>query len=726
MLYAGSEGPLSFAPSTRLEECILRNLHYAAWILLASVFAACSCGGDEPIATGKPDPRWQSSALSIEACPEGSTVANVQIQNVGTANLDAKLVLTGPHAEMFSLDRYDLVLGRGGGQTIQVTYHPTGDDVSGAQHTAVIEARYKAAGKDEIKPLQLVGDVSNASATPTPSIECAPGVPVCTGDDLGKLCCRAVVDQGSPVSYVTRLSLGGVPFGETAELPIVVKNLGCDTLDVTEATLEFGAGNNTCNPAELTLAAPDRVAGLGSETMTVAFAPRADRLNGCDFTGMLQVKWGGENDDSKMPLSGRAVAPALNVDLAAWYFGDIQPGETSERKFRVWNSGTEDVEIAEVRFQDATGEFRVKKYERCDGTPVAGTPFVLAAGAALPPCGPHEIHLTVEYVPTAPPHRATDTMVIQSSGTAKVSVYLTGGKAPELYSHPGEELVFLSPTLGACDGATDHFSCAESNGCPAACSNDGDCSSGKCLIPDGESGGVCETGSACAVTCGGATRVAQMCNRSSSPLSIRGIEILSADGGPAPRDPNDPSRLVFSAQYDHCTNRSLAQGECCDVAINFQDTSAGGMTGAKLLVHSDDPAHRDGYPMILTAHTRPNQAPINDVDYPTQVMLGEWARFDPSGTWDDRGDVTFEWHVNTVSDSLAKISVGPITPETLAERCDPNHTWPADGCIRLHPDGVVEIYPDRAATYELKLVARDGCGYATETTHRVTARRPGQ
>lgn len=719
----------------------MRNLQYAL-ALLASVFALAACG-ETVVKTGVPDPRAEPNALSLEACPEGSNSSTVEIGNIGRAVLNAKLELAGPGADMFSLDTYELNLPIGASKALTVTYHPTAGgagEIKGEQHSASIQIKYVAAGKTEIKSVQLVGDVSNAESAPTPSIECAPGVPVCVAGEEGKRCCRAAKDEGSPVTYITMLDLGGVPFGETSELPVVIKNLGCDPLPVESATIEFT--NNTCEPGELVLAAPTSISGRGSESMKLTFAPSAERPNSCEFLGSVQLAWGAEVDKTRITTRGRAVAPALNIAPGpVWNFReDILPGATETREFRVWNSGTEDIEISSVAFEgDNKSEFKVLGYRRCDDAPVGGPPFVLEAGAAASACGPHEIKVNVEYAPTAPPHRANAMFVVQSTGGSRASVMLTGGKPPEMYSFPSDTLSFASPRMGACTGSTggaiDAFSCAESNGCPGPCTGDGQCGSGKCLIPDGATEGFCENDDACAITCGGATRVARFCNRSTSPLKFRGFEIVNSARGLAPKDQLTGLDIFYvEPGADACTGKSLEQGVCCDVEITFRDSVTGGVTAGMLLAHTDDPKHPTGYELILTSMTDTNRPPLNIVDItPPAPMLpagsapgtGIWVRLDPSNSTDDRGIAGFQWTLDSVSDSLSKLLPGVIEPGNETARCKDGFQPPEGGpCIKLQANGVLDVYADRAASFQFKLKSTDvACGHTSETIHRFTVTR---
>jgi Abnormal spindle-like microcephaly-assoc'd, ASPM-SPD-2-Hydin/Protein of unknown function (DUF1573) len=167
----------------------------------------------------------------------------------------------------------------------------------------------------------------------------------------------------SPVGQLTAnptsVEFGDVNTRSSASKQIVLTNTGNTAVKISQISAS-GSGFNVTG-----VAVPSTVKASQSLTLTVAFAPTTV----ASASGTVMVTSDAKGSPFAIPLTGTGVQPGLNVSPASFDFGSFVDGQTKSQGFRVTNTGSASLTIAQISVSGA-------------GFTVSGlaTPSTLAAG----------------------------------------------------------------------------------------------------------------------------------------------------------------------------------------------------------------------------------------------------------------------------------------------------------------------------------------------------------
>ncbi len=723
---------------------------------LALSVAGCNC--DDPTTAGTSG-ELQTDATSIvfgELCLGGSRVETFTLTNVGAGELGVTIALAGPDAALFSVTPKSGALPSGGGTLdVTVTYAPTGDDQLDRHHFASVEISSDASTGDASASITIDGETSPQAPVAILSLDCAPGVKSCRDAAPGEICCTPIEQADGRVALGT-LNFGDTPRGSQAALPIVVKNLGCADLDVTEVRLaSTGSGLGFCGEESVTLTTtmPVKIPGStdpnspNAATVELRFAP----TELCTYTGRMTVvtndletaPGGAKEGPASANLLGSGTEARIAVNRECLFFGDVDVGTTVEQIVHVSNVGTLEIDVSALRVRGGNADYAVasitKKVPDCNAAGEAvSTPFPLAASnAAL--CGPDEVDVTITYSPTIPAGQDVDELEIVYAGGVAV-VCLRGGSEPELVVTPNgidDDLAFFGANLLGCNA------CGAD--CDGFCVDEQDCGQ----RPDGVGLFTCEANTcanqaACVETCTSGEKSYEVCNRGRAPLHVDdpdGVLLTGPQGGAVPTH-SDPDRLgqpVFELVGDTCAGASLEPGSCCGGTVRFTDSRNGGFKNAELHVFTDDPSYpRDaavpggGYVVSVRANTQTDLDPVpNFVGYPDGDPTGNcngasfcrarsWVVLDASTSLDDSGPIsTFAWEYVSAS-GASGITPGVLDPANPDALCGTVNGGDCFEYVGAPVGRQIKFFPDIAGQYTFRLRVTDGiCSPSHESEARL-------
>lgn len=724
---------------------------------LALSVAGCNC--DDTTTSGTSG-ELQTDATSIvfgELCLGGSRTEVITLTNVGSGELNVQIALAGADAALFSVTPSGGNLPSGGGTLeVTVTYAPTGDGQLDRHHFASVEITSDASTGDASASITIDGETSPQAPVAILSLDCGAGVKSCRDAAPGEMCCTPIEQADGRVALGT-LNFGDTPRGSEASMPIVVKNLGCADLDVSEVRLaSTGSGIGFCGEETVTLATtmPVKVPGSidpnspNESTVELRFAP----TELCTYTGRMTVvtndvdtaPGGAKESLAQANLLASGTEARIAVSRECLFFGDVDVGSTVEQTVHVSNVGTLDIDVSALRLRGGNADYAVAAVNRktpdCNAAPESVTaPFSLAASnAAL--CGPDEVDVTITYSPTNPAGQDQDDLEIVYAGGVAV-VCLRGGSEPELVVTPNgidDDLAFFGTNLLGC-GA-----CGQ--GCDGYCVDEQDCGQ----RPDGTGlfsceASTCANAAACVETCTSGEKSYEVCNRGRAPLHIAdpdGVLLTGPQGGEVPTH-SDPERLgqpVFELVNDTCSGASLEPGSCCGGTVRFTDSRNGGFKNAELHVFTDDPSYpRDesvpgggGYVVSVRAVTQTDLDPVpNFVGFPDGDPNGNcngasfcrarsWVVLDASSSTDDSGPIsTYAWEFVSAS-GASGISAGVIDPANPDALCGTVNGGDCFEFVGAPVGRQIKFFPDIAGQYTFRLRVTDGiCNPSHESEARL-------
>lgn len=712
----------------------MRNrLPLALTVLLAGTIGACSCSDDTGTTTRPAQAEVTPAALNFgEVCNESvSAPRQLTITNTGTSVLDGKLAVVNGDVEAFTVSPEKVSVPGNGTATVDVTYHPAGDEAPGARHIADVVLTWEPeAGKKETRTIAVDGVVSTAPVEPRIAFGCGlddegEALPACR--DTTGLCCSVHPETG----IFETLSLGETRIGATSRLPLQVENRGCGDLEITSVALANVTG--TCEAEWLTLegkgpaTVPGGVAAGEGHEVFLSFSPQEV----CVATGYVVFTTNDErNPVIETRFTANASEPQIRVTASngtpVMNFGDsVVPPDAATDEVLIRNVGGTPVTIRKVEIENLNDnqlDFHIDKTEWADcetgeRTQVDAAGFVLER--QTPPAGrcKDELFVTIRYAPTLPADQDRARVVVDTAeGTYEVQ--LRGGLDPKLVTVPDLEVLFSGPRDACHSSAIEHL-CTPENGCSWICERDADCPAGQACLA-----GTCAAEVACVTACGSTQKGVEIRNTGKADLVLGDIHLLSSAN--VPFEPNADGRLPFRI-VEHDCDQPVKPDSSCTVTLEYNDANASNPREGYLYLPSNDPAHAENdFRLEVRGNGPEDKAPSGPVrSTPDSPHSRSWVQLDAREVTDTEGlDVTYQWFFRRamagVSEAGSKLPKGEIV------RGNENDDCPADvgsedaTCFRypsIATDAVLEFYTDVLddnITYEFDLVATDTGACAAE------------
>lgn len=726
-------------------------------------FAAVAALFALPLASCDCDTKVTQAQAGIEVTPAAGTFGTVcadsestetfTVTNIGQGTLMAELAIEGRDASFFEVEPKAVSVDTAGGSaTVRVKYKPTGEG-RGDRHEARLVITSN--GSDEPITKVLSGDVADVDPIPVLSFGCADFLPLC--DDAEREPCCLTSSEAN--RRTTRnLNFGDPVFdNEVATARLVVRNLGCGTLEVNEVRLEKQALTDTCaayvpdgetEPVEQIVVKdfePFTVGGTvdpndDSKVQTgyidFEFTPVKAECNvGRKYVLVTNDPASPPDDEGVTSvgkaagtLSGRSSQGMLLISPDGT-FSRVRQGEKKSLEFTIRNASPQDVHVDRVSIEPRRGSdgnemdgldlFRITKVTQCGDTKsISDTDTLIQKSSgkmeetACAEGHRDRLRVTVEYNPSRPGiHNAVLKLHHETSSQPYTLHNLSGRSEPKtvVYANPlafgpvdlGDDQTVCSP-----DGKT----CLSSE-CSATCSNDDQCD--VTLLDDACVGGICSaTTVLCTPACGSISRPVRICNEGIADLNIESLELF------ADQDLNDPPMdLSVRGQpptplftlAGSCDGKMLRPDECCEETVTFQDSRVGGQSSAVIRINSDDPGwiSSGGYFIdIMTQTTGEGRTPVAVIEKPEFPRVGSWVRLDGSSSTVGLGEISkYKWTLKTVQTS-SSMPQGEIDP------VDPNKNCPAANggqCFRLsgEKNEILEFWTNDSAglsyTFELEV-----------------------
>ncbi|MGA9542856.1 MAG: choice-of-anchor D domain-containing protein [Candidatus Sulfotelmatobacter sp.] len=282
------------------------------WNVLVVVLALATMAGCQGLSTSKSNVQSTQNPLlgTLTAGPASVSFGNVQLgtsqaqsdtlSNTGVTNLTiSQVAVTGPGFSTTGLN-LPLTLIPGQSTTFSVVFAP--QSAGSASGTLALTDN----GSDSTLSVALSG---------------------------------TAVAAGSLSATPTSFSFGSLQVGTNQTQTETLKNIGGDSLTISQATVSGAGFSYTGLSLPLTLAANQ------STTFGVVFAPTAAGAS----TGSISLTIGGSSTTIDIALSGTGVAPAtLTATPASLTFTNISVGQNQAQTETVKNVGGENATVSQV------------------------------------------------------------------------------------------------------------------------------------------------------------------------------------------------------------------------------------------------------------------------------------------------------------------------------------------------------------------------------------------